>query len=895
VDRPSRRDRALTGYVQVGIGFAHADVLWLLAAMAVVAIALRRRGRTHGGAQAPLRAAAAGLIVVALAQPSLSLRTASLSIAYVVDVSRSMSAESLAQAIDWIGRADRQEAPSTAHYLAFGSGVRAFDSLEALQEVRVGGDRADLEGGIDDRGTALEHALDAARSLLGEERDRRIVVFTDGNQTRGDALRALSRLRAHGVRVFVVPAVVASEPRAWIEELSFLSPVRMGEPAVLSVRAVASVADMADVEVTVDGAPLAKQAVRLQAGSNEWTRQVRFARAGSATVEVKLSIAGGAGTPDVASAFVQVKPAVRVLYLERVHEDARFLARALREQGMRVFVAGLQNLGNLGALTAYDAVILSDAPAHAVEHTLGARLERYVRDGGGLVFAAGESAHGQGGYADTRIESILPVRFRDRRKRDELDLVLLVDRSSSMQGPKLGFAKAAAVELLDAVERDSRLGVIAFSGRPREVVPLQRHADRAGVVASIAAMSAGGQTDIFSALWHVRGMLRSSRSALKHVILLSDGDTVPVGMTHGDASASSPSAMPPGQDQARPEDFRALTRLLAREGVSVSTVAVGEAAEIEFMRNIAEWTGGASHVARSESEIPALILADARRFTSDSIVERPFRASLRWRPAALDGIDFASAPPLLGLVVAQPKTHAEVLLDGIDERPLLVRSHYGLGRSIAFLSDVKQRWAAQWLGWSGYGRFWAQVVRSAAQDRPERSSWHIARESGGARIVLTVLAADGSLANGLQPQARITDPHARVRTVMLDQAGPGRYEAFLAPEVSRPGAYRIDLANLDGAASSAQTMPGPLSLNVPQVQDRRFLAANVALLEALATGTGGKLSPTPQEVFAARDSRGLLRLRLWPVFAGAALACVLGDLLLRRRVRRRTFVTLGRT
>ncbi len=871
----------------MAVGFLHPEALWLLAIVAALALALRWRARTHPGAPsewAPLRAVAAAFIVLALAQPTWTLRTASKSVAYLLDTSRSMSAESLVDALAWIGGAEKSGASSQAQFIAFGARVQAFDSLEALEGVRLGGDQSAVAGrGIDDRGTDLEHALDAARALLGQERDRRIVLFTDGNQTRGDALRAVSRLRAAGVPVFVVPARVDPRPRAWIDSLSFLSPVRLGAPVLLSVHANANDRAEAQVEVLVDGVLQVREQIRLLPGSNEWARPMRFSRAGTRAVQVRLSIAKGDDADhDSRTEFVRVDPRVRVLYLERVRDDARHLAHALRREGMDVTVADAGRMGHLGALDRYDVVILSDVPAAQAEHTIGADLERYVREGGGLVFAGGSSTHGQGGFSRTRIESILPVRFRDRRRQEQLDLVLLIDRSTSMQGTKLEFAKAAALELMEALPSEARLSVIAFSGKPREVLPLQHHDDRVRAAAAIGAVSAGGQTDIFSALWHVRGMLKPSQAAEKHVILLSDGDTVPVATMRSDVSV--PHA--PEQGDSRPGDFRALTALLEREGISVSTVAVGEAPEIEFMRNIASWTGGASHVARSEAQIPALIVGDARKFTSDSIVERPFRATLRWRPATLDGIDFQSAPPLLGQVIARAKPHAEVLLEGIDKRPLLVRTHHGLGRSIAFLSDAKPRWAAHWLEWSGFGRFWAQLVRSAVRIDDQAVSWHLVQEQGMTRIVLVAHNASGAYANGLRVSARIVRDEEVSRSIVLVQTGPGRYERQLDDAIAQPGDYRIELEEFERKLPGNGRLPPPLTLNVPSVPDERFLVSNLALLETIARATGGSLSPSMQAVFSERGAPGVRKVMLWPWCTAAALACLFGELLLRRRRKR---------
>ena len=45
-----------------------------------------------------------------------------------------------------------------------------------------------------------------------------------------------------------------------------------------------------------------------------------------------------------------------------------------------------------------------------------------------------------------------------------------------------------------------------------------------------------------------------------------------------------------------------------------------------------------------------------------------------------------------------------------------------MGKSVAFTSDAKARWARDWLEWSDYGRFWAQVTRHTMRDARNRSS-----------------------------------------------------------------------------------------------------------------------------------------------------------------------------
>src|SRR5256885_11081522 len=70
--------------------------------------------------------------------------------------------------------------------------------------------------------------------------------------------------------------------------------------------------------------------------------------------------------------------------------------------------------------------------------------------------------------------------------------------------------------------------------------------------------------------------------------------------------------------------------------------------------------------------------------------------------------------------VAKAKEKSEVLLESPREDPLLVRWQYGLGRTAAFTSDLKDRWAVNWLRWNGYSKFWSQLVRETVDRKSTR-------------------------------------------------------------------------------------------------------------------------------------------------------------------------------
>src|SRR5204862_878452 len=66
---------------------------------------------------------------------------------------------------------------------------------------------------------------------------------------------------------------------------------------------------------------------------------------------------------------------------------------------------------------------------------------------------------------------------------------------------------------------------------------------------------------------------------------------------------------------------------------------------------------------------------------------------------------------LRGYVATSQKPRAETPLLTDKGDPLLAHWQFGLGRSVAFTSDAKAKWAKDWLNWSGYRQFWSQIAQ----------------------------------------------------------------------------------------------------------------------------------------------------------------------------------------
>ncbi len=108
-----------------------------------------------------------------------------------------------------------------------------------------------------------------------------------------------------------------------------------------------------------------------------------------------------------------------------------------------------------------------------------------------------------------------------------LNVCLVLDRSTSMQGEKMDVVKSAAIQLLRSLRPQDIFSVVTFSDKAEVLIPSAYQSERNKQEAGIQMMQASGATEIFQGL---EAGLREVRrgvdpSRVNHVILLTDGHT----------------------------------------------------------------------------------------------------------------------------------------------------------------------------------------------------------------------------------------------------------------------------------------------------------------------------------------------------------------------------------
>jgi Ca-activated chloride channel family protein len=851
----------------MGLEFESPYLLLLLLVVPAVLLVLRYTlldsPKAQLAASAGVRVAIVLLLVLALANALWVSKGKHVAVLVLADLSDSVPQTAPVQVCKFLAELEKRVSnPGKAGLATFAAAARIYHPVENHPKFQ------ESLAKPEDRGeTSIEKALLLAREAMPTDTVNRVVLFTDGNETTGDALSAAKRIAAHGIRVYPVPYEADEKDEILLEDLVVPAEVKRGQSFTISAAAHATAPGKAMFTLYRDGFKIQEKELELKEGANALTFEESNPADGLTKYELRVKADKDFyADNNVSSGVVFVAGEPRVLLLEGDEREARHLVRALEAENIRVEAREGKGMpGSLEELAAFDAVIFSDVPATDVSVRQMELLRSYIEDlGGGFIMIGGEESFGLGGYYRTTIEDALPVRMRSEKKKDtpSLAMMLIIDRSGSMQGEKVQLAKEAAIAAVEVLGDRDYVGVVAFDSEPYWIVDLQSASNRVGIIQSIESIEANGGTSIYPALEVSHEALSGVPASFKHAIVLTDG-------------------------QSQPGDFAGIVDRMVNEQITVSTVAVGEGADVTLLQDMARWGKGRYYFTADPYDIPQIFTKETMTASKSSLVEEPFLPQVFRAGQVIQGVDWESAPFLFGYVVTSPKSTADVML--VTERgdPLLVGWRFGLGKTAAFTSDAKSRWAADWLGWPGYGKFWAQVVRDTMRTSHSRGSeTRIALSGNKGRIVIDNADENGNFINGLESTVQLIDPTLAMKPISLAQTAPGRYEAEF--DADRVGSYLFKVRQAipgtaeEGEAGDALT-DYTRALTISYKPEYRHLSTNEAFLKELATASGGNYAPQIDELFAVSDNEAVpIRTKLWPPLLIAALVLFLLDVALRR-------------
>lgn len=884
--------------------FEQPELLWLSLLAVPLVLAgwrmLRGMDPVRKWTTLSLRTALLALLVFMLAGPSRVQEHNQVTVIGLVDISGSVQRFGDLPPLDETSRKSNVE--YLRHWFREATGLKAPDDRFGLiafdgQAVAIATPNSGeyFDDNIDMplvEGTNIADAIRLGMAMFPGDTGRRLVLASSGNQTVGDAIEAARQAAGGeaaggrtGVPIDVLPITYNVPGDVQIVRVESPPTAQPGQTVTVRIILESMHATTGRLTLRREGIP-----VDLDPNGPGYSRSISVPRGQS----VQLANVTLGDTPinrfeaifepddpsadalpenNRAEAFTSTPSRGSVLIVSnapphRPHGLATMLQRAdipVHVQPPQIFPDDLLSLQN------YDLIVLDDIPSFDLTTHQHELIARYVDQlGGGLIKSGGNRGFGAGGWNRTAVAAILPVDLDPPRelRAPPSGLVIVLDRSGSMNRP-VGGARATQQEVanegaalaIESLQSDTYVGVVAFDHMADIFIPLQRNENPKEIADRVRTISAMGGTRIQPALELGYSMLREVDVQRRHMVLLTDG------ISHD-------------------PDMERFVAQMSQQGVTITTIGVGDDVDAAQLSMIADGTGGEFYHVRNPRTLPRVLVDSVQEFNKPLIKEGQFDPVVRPTGSTLT-IGMEQAPPLGGLVITAPHEDPLVSLEMIhpEGEPLLAHWQVGLGRVAAFTSDIDGRWSRYWTPWAGSQAFWTQLVRTIARPAVSRETELTTTiRDGRLHVSLEAVGGEGDAGflDYLQVDGTVYTPDGRSMPVRLRQTAPGRYEGSAPAQAA--GSYIVALNPRHGTRQLAPVIGGA---SLATSEEYRHYEANTALLRDIAEITGGRLldvtDPQAVNLFDRRDMpRSASFLPMWRSAMWWALVVLLLDVACRR-------------
>ncbi|HUO05471.1 MAG TPA: VWA domain-containing protein [Candidatus Binataceae bacterium] len=818
----------------------HPGTLAMLAVAGIVALWGIVCARERVGAIAPImRAIAIVLFVLAMANPERVASFEGAARPAIVDASASITPAMRAWAAKLL-REDLHLRPADPALLF--ATVPVQQTIGAIeQSFETGTQCPQCQSGATNIEAALDRIAADPDARAGGERGGPAVLVTDGWETRGSAEHAISQVLAAQISLDIfTPPPANSISNVAMTGLELPRALAKAQPFAVGV----SMSNFSD-------APVAGSITVYRDGASVETRHVMIAPGSE-----RFDFPAGGESPGLASYRAEFKPdnptqdayleddslqgwvgvgaRRKVLILTDTAKDAEYLRTVVQRIGLEPSVVPMESGAWSGSLAGYSAVLLDNLASNRIAPSAQNAIAAYVNGGGSLAMIGGDSSFGLGGYASSPIAAAMPVVMKPpEHKERKRALVLVIDKSGSMgRNDKLTYAKAAAETVTASLEDTDLVGVIGFDSQPFEVVPLEPLSQsRPYFNQMINRLTAHGTTYLMPALREAERTLGASGAQIQHVVILTDGETGGTADMYYDL----------------------VSRMHHGSGTTISTIAIGQEANVELLQAISRYGGGAYYQTDSARNLPQLFVEDFRAHGGETtMVESQFIPHTVAPDPILKDLAGRPMPPLKGYVSTTMKPHADLSMfvdRGGTREPIIASWKYGSGRAMAITTDASGRWSGAWVTNGVFQPLWDRLLAWMTPETAAEPKIDVALGYAGGRITIKLTDYGAQTAESAHPVAvTVTRPGGgRAETALVEDA-PGELSGSI--DAPAPGDYYFEVRSASGPERKfpplAYTVSPAVNAELPRP------APNYELLEQLASATGGRLNPPVAEVATAR-------------------------------------------
>jgi Ca-activated chloride channel homolog len=774
-------------------------------------------------------------VILALSEPSLSIKIRKVAVAVLVDTSASVTDADLTRESALLRQINDARGSNRIEVIPFARTPRLLDQKEADFNLA-------RTSGVEGRGTNLEAPIRQALASLPAGMLHRIALITDGNENDGAVTRAAWQAQQTGVPIDTIALTGRTQPQLKTEAVGIPGAVFTGERFPVDLTIFSPRAVPATVELSAEGKQIGTHQIALEAGENRIRIRTSLNAAGAVDLSGKIA-AAGLGESRFEDAVAVRRPRVQWISEDPAGTEGHIVDVLTANRFDVVESKSLPANLDGTQLVAFNNINLEAVPDGDKQ-----RLETFVQGGGGALVIAGEhnTYVDHKGAPEDPLARSFPAKLVPPRAPQGTCVVLIVDKSSSMEGKKIELARLAAIGVVENLKPDDQVGVLIFDNSFLWDVPIEVASNKVAIKRLISGIIPDGGTQIAPALTEAYKKILLVNAAYKHIVLLTDGIS-----EEGDSLG--------------------LSRDAATNHVTISTVGLGQDVNRAYLEKIATVAKGKSYILNEPAGLEQVLLKDVQEHTGTTAVEKPIKAEVKHPSDLLDKVDMEHAPDLSGYVRFETRPTADEILT-VETDPLLARWQYGLGRAAVFSSDAKSRWAANWLTWPGFDRLWTNIFRDLLPHGNESEA--VARyDSANQELVVDYHLSDRAPESAIPPDLYVM--------------GPGDFRHPLDVARVSAGVYRgrLRIGALEGLF---RVRPLNESRSFPEVglyrqeSELSEYGSNEGLLKSIAQSTGGRFNPSVGQLFDSGGKYIDSTLRLWPGLLAIALLLNLIELALRK-------------
>lgn len=802
--------------------------------------------------QVVVRSILATALVLALAQVSIKWVGRDVTTIFLVDVSDSVR-EQREEVIEFVNQAVEEKGKHDyVGVIAFGSDSRVEQFIS--QDISF----SEFQTDVTTEATDLEEAVNIALAEMPEDSAKRIVLITDGNENEGSIRNTASYVVATGCDFQVKKLEENLANEVYVSDLSIPEEVGIGENFNINVEVESNVACQAVVSLYSGRTLKGQQTVMLQEGTNRFVFMDTQTDEGLKTYRVTVEAAEDTVTiNNEFSAYTNIEVELPLLLVEGSEGKATEFKGILDSIGVKYDCVTPSTVpATLSDFTEYSAIIFVDVYADDLRDGFMENLQTYIKNyGGGFIVTGGQNSFALGNYRDTVIEEVLPVKM-DLQGENEVPVMALqmvIDQSGSMSDgngiiTNLDLAKEAANAAVENVRDTDYVGVMAFDDSYDRVVPLQLATDKGAISSKIFAIGIDGGTSIYPALLAAATDVSECEAQIKHIILLTDGQD-----TYG--------------------DYDELKETINEAGITLSTVAVGTGCNETLLRDLAESCNGRYFYTDITTDIPRIFAQEVFLSSNTYLIHEEFTPIVTSNDAILRDVVVDGLPALKGYVATTPKERSIQLLQSHYGDPVLCYWQYGLGKTVAWTSDMTGEWSANYSGWENTQLMWHNIIQYVTQDMGMEGAY-VEVQQNGSRSEIHYTTENFSA--DTEVIAMVFDDEGNATEVVLDPVKPGEYIAEI--ETATTGVYTINVQQKEGeeVVSSMNTA----AINQYSLE-YRFYPENT-LMEEYVASVGGSIITEASEVFATQPEHVKSRWNLSTILLVMAAVWFVWDIAVRR-------------